>query len=53
MLTRKEYVNQAHVGEITITAVLGARHLDSRSIIYSSERQWKQKEKKKIKYVLC
>ena len=26
-------MNQAHVGEITITAVLGARHLDSRSII--------------------
>ena len=37
MLSRNEYVDQAHVGEITITVVLRARHLDSKSIIQVNE----------------
>lgn len=46
MLTRKEYVNQAHVGEITITVVLGARHLDSRSIIQAKDNGSTMKKRK-------
>ena len=38
-------MNQAHVGKITITVVLGARHLDSRSVIQVNDSGSTMKKK--------